>query len=141
VIIFFDTSVLVAAFQGSHVHHEQSNCTLASVGPKQGACGAHSLAEFYSVTTRLPIPHRLEPDQSLLCVEQIAEHFQLVALDTDEYLAEIRRAVANGIAGGRMYDALLLACARKAKADRILTWNIRDFRLLAPDLADRIVTP
>jgi predicted nucleic acid-binding protein len=40
-----------------------------------------------------------------------------------------------------IYDALLLACARKANADRIYTWNLRHFRALAPDLAERIVAP
>lgn len=138
---FFDTSVLVAAFQGSHNHHEQSNTALAGVAQKEGACGAHTLAEFYSVTTRLPIASRFEPAHSLLCIEQIAEHLHLVALDTDEYLNEMRQAVANGTPGGKIYDALLLACARKAKADRILTWNVKHFQSVAPDLSDRIVTP
>jgi predicted nucleic acid-binding protein len=40
-----------------------------------------------------------------------------------------------------IYDALLLACARKAAAERIYTWNERHFKLVAPDLAERIVAP
>jgi predicted nucleic acid-binding protein len=32
-----------------------------------------------------------------------------------------------GIAGGSTYDALIAACARKARADAILTWNVADF--------------
>jgi hypothetical protein len=43
--------------------------------------------------------------------------------------------------GGIIYDALLLASARKVSADRIYTWNLGHFRMIAPDLAARIVEP
>jgi predicted nucleic acid-binding protein len=46
-----------------------------------------------------------------------------------------------GLPGGQVYDALLLACARKSGADAIYTWNLKHFRQLAPDLAKRIRTP
>ncbi|MFZ0662616.1 MAG: PIN domain-containing protein [Acidobacteriaceae bacterium] len=140
-ILFFDTSVLIPAFQQSHVHHEASNLALARVGHNAAVCGAHSLTEFYAVMTWLPRPYRLEPDQALLCIEQIAQHVQVIALQAQEYLSEARHAAAGKVTGGRFYDALLLACARKASPDRILTWNKHRFTALAPDLADRIVTP
>lgn len=140
-ILFFDTSVLIPAFQQSHVHHEASNMALAKIGHHTAVCGAHSLTESYAVWTRLPQPHRLEPDQALLCIEQIAQHLQVIALQAQEYLSETRRAAASKITGGQFYDALLLACARKASPDRILTWNTSRFSALAPDLAGRIVTP
>jgi predicted nucleic acid-binding protein len=40
-----------------------------------------------------------------------------------------------------VYDALLIECARHSKADRIYTFNLHDFRLLAPDLIERLVAP
>jgi predicted nucleic acid-binding protein len=40
-----------------------------------------------------------------------------------------------------IFDALLLACARKSHAERIYTWNEKHFRMVAPDLADRITNP
>jgi predicted nucleic acid-binding protein len=46
-----------------------------------------------------------------------------------------------GPAGGIIYDALLLACARKCKADRIYTFNERHFTRIAPDVAVRIQAP
>jgi predicted nucleic acid-binding protein len=140
-IFFFDTSVLIPAFQQSHTHHEASHLALARVGHNTAVCGAHSLAEFYAVMTRLPHPHRLEPDQALMCIEQIAQRLQVIALQAQEYLGEARHAAAGKITGGRFYDALLLACARKASPDRILTWNKHRFTALAPDLAGRIATP
>jgi predicted nucleic acid-binding protein len=53
----------------------------------------------------------------------------------------VHRTAALKLSGGIIYDALLMSCARKADAERIYTWNERHFRLVAPDLADRIVTP
>ena len=43
--------------------------------------------------------------------------------------------------GWRIYDALLLQCALKAKADVIYTWNLKHFQQLAPNIASTIKTP
>jgi hypothetical protein len=43
----------------------------------------------------------------------------------------LRALPGSGIAGGGSYDAQIAACARKAKADVILTWNVRDFARVA----------
>jgi len=53
----------------------------------------------------------------------------------------LRRTANLGRSGGMIYDALLLACARKVQAERIYTWNVKHFQTVAPDLADRIMTP
>jgi predicted nucleic acid-binding protein len=65
----------------------------------------------------------------------------VISLDANEYFLAIESLSRRGFGGAVIYDALLLACARKAKADRIYTWNLRHFRALAPDLAERIVAP
>ncbi|GAC1639669.1 MAG: hypothetical protein NVS9B14_20930 [Candidatus Acidiferrum sp.] len=53
----------------------------------------------------------------------------------------MRAAAERGIAGGRVYDALLLQCARKSKAEIIYTWNLKHFQAIAPDLTKRMRTP
>jgi predicted nucleic acid-binding protein len=53
----------------------------------------------------------------------------------------MRDVAERGIGGGRVSDALLLACARKSQAKTIFTWNLKHFRQLAPDLSERIRTP
>ena len=47
----------------------------------------------------------------------------------------------RALGGGKVYDALLIECARHSQADRIYTFNLGDFRRLAPDLAERMVAP
>jgi predicted nucleic acid-binding protein len=43
--------------------------------------------------------------------------------------------------GGATYDVIQLACARKASAQRIYTFNVKDFRRLDPELAQHVVAP
>jgi hypothetical protein len=66
---------------------------------------------------------------------------RVVALDEDEYFEVVREAAKAGRMGGAIFDALLIACARKVKAETIYTWNVRHFRLIAPDLARRTLEP
>jgi predicted nucleic acid-binding protein len=69
------------------------------------------------------------------------QHTAVISLDSDEYLEAIDAMSRRGLSGAVVYDALILACARKARAERIYTWNLRHFRMVAPDLAAKIVTP
>lgn len=138
---FFDTSVLIPVFMEDHQHHESSLAAFAAADKKRASCAAHSLAELYSVFTRLPGRHRLSPEQVLLFVEEIEERLTLISLDSREYSASIRSAVAAGIVGGILYDALLARCARKANAEVIYTWNLQHFRRLGPEVAKRVKTP
>lgn len=138
---FFDTSVLIAAFWGGHVHHQASVKRLGAANKKQSACGVHSLAEVYAVMTALPVKPMIPPEQALLFVGEVRDRLALVSLSEEEYFATIQKAAERGFTGGRVYDALLLACAAKAKAQTIYTWNVNHFRALAPHLASRIHTP
>lgn len=138
---FFDTSVLVAAFRSAHVHHSASIQRLYKADSRRSACGLHSLAEFYSVATALPVRPIVLPEQAMLFIADIRSRLSLISLTPDEYFAAIQKVAADGISGGRVYDALLLACAAKYKAEVIYTWNLKHYRALAPDMASLICTP
>jgi predicted nucleic acid-binding protein len=140
-VIFIDTSVIVAA--SSLVHASRDSCLDRLVWARDhgGACASHSLAEVFSALTSMPPPYRIKPADALVIVKGIGDAFQIVALTPTEYLATIQSAAARGLTGGIIYDALLLACARKVKATHIYTLNVRHFRAAAPDLADRIHIP
>ena len=139
---FFDSSVLVAAFYGAHVHHAASLAAIQSATKKTASCAAHTLAEVYSVMTRLPVRPRISPEQGLLFIESIRERFTVVTLSDKEYYEVIAAAAGRGIGGGKIYDALILRCAEKSKAEAIFTLNLTDFRqLAAPELSSRIRTP
>jgi predicted nucleic acid-binding protein len=138
---FLDTSVLVAASDASDPRHPSSRSLLAAATPATAACGAHTLAEVYAVLSRLPGGKRVRPEIAGLLVEQIAARLNVVALSAEEYAATLRETARMGLSGSIVFDALLLACARKVDAQRIYTWNLRHFQMVAPDLAERILTP
>lgn len=66
---------------------------------------------------------------------------QLVTVTAAMYTRALEVCVAQGLGGGKIYDALLIECARESAAERIYTFHLRDFRLLAPDLAERLTSP
>jgi len=138
---FFDTSVLIAACSPEQPGHEESRRLLAAAMSGTSACGAHTLAEIYAVLSRLPGGRLRRPELAERLVSQIADRVSVIPLTAEEYRDTIRSAARSGVAGGTIYDALLVACARKFCAERIYTWNVRHFQTVAPDLAERIVTP
>jgi predicted nucleic acid-binding protein len=138
---FLDTSVLVAAFWGDHTDHDSSLRLFVEMRRETDACGIHSLAEVYAVMTALPVRPALASEQVYLFIEQIPRRLTPITLQQTDYLKTIRQLAERRLASGQVYDALLLACARKSKAETIYTWNLEHLRQIAPDLADRIHTP
>jgi len=138
---FFDTSVLVAAALEEHEHHERSFLAFSAASPSSAFCAAHNLLEVYATLTRYPGKQRLNPDQALLVLSAIEHQLTTVALETREYFAAIRRFAAMGVTGGTIYDGLIAACALKAQADVVYTWNLAHFRLLGDDVARRLRMP
>jgi predicted nucleic acid-binding protein len=130
-----DTSCLVAAVCGWHRDHD---ATRREIERRNGSgeklvLAAHSLAETFSVLTRLPEPHRLRADDALALVEANWGKTHLVALAAPDYLETLRRCRDVGIGGGAVYDALIAACARKARVTTLLTWDIEGFERFLED--------
>lgn len=86
-----------------------------------------ALVESYAVLTRLPPPHRLSPDDAHALLDANFMRTKILTLDGTSYRTLLRRAADDGIAGGQTYDAVIAACALKAKADILLTFNERHF--------------
>ena len=138
---FFDTSVLIGAFWRGHPHHQASLKRLSAANKRKSACGMHTLAEVYATMTALPVKDVIPPDQALLFVQEVRDRLTVVTLTEEEYYATIEQAAALQFISGRIYDALLLRCAAKVKAETIYTWNLKHFRAISPALAARIQTP
>jgi predicted nucleic acid-binding protein len=138
---FFDTSVLVPVFVEEHPHHEASLAVFLRSDKKRGSCAAHSLSEVYATLTRLPGKHRASASEAMLFLENMEERLVLISLDAEEYWRAVMHSAESGIVGGKIYDALLAHCARKARAETIFTWNVEHFRRVGPEVAKRIRTP
>ena len=130
-----DTSCLVAAVCAWHSHHD---VTRREIERREAAgetlvLAAHSLAEAFSVLTRLPEPHRLRPEDALALIEANWGETRLVALAGSDYRATLRRCRDVGIGGGAVYDALIAACARKARVATLVTWDLEGFERFRED--------
>ncbi len=141
-MIALDTSVIVAALLEWHEAH--ASC-FAAVNQALGAAPAvivpvPALIEAYSVMTRLPAPHRLSPADANSTLASLRAQVSLASMEDNAVWSSLETWSTSGIAGGRTYDAHILACARRARATAILTLNASDFTALAPsDIA--VVTP
>ena len=138
---FLDTSVLVAAVRETDLRHEVSRSLWMHFNSQNAGCAAHSLAELYASLTAMRPPNRFRPEQAMLVLDQVKGSLRCIALSAEEVFQTVRQIAALKLPGGIVYDALLMACARKVDAERIYTWNEKHFRMVAPDLADRIITP
>ena len=139
---FFDTTVLVAASESSHPHFEPASAIVKRVatGRVKGVICAHSIAETYSSLTRLPVTPRIQPDQAARILhENILPHFTAVPLEHGDYLNALNIVTAGGWPGAKIYEALLLQCAGRQQIKRIYTFNLSDFRKLAPPAVRELV--
>jgi predicted nucleic acid-binding protein len=110
-LIALDTSVVVAAFATWHEAHERAAALLA----RQPRLPAHVVVETYSVLTRLPPPHRAAPQM----VERfLAASFPSVPLSLPgtAHRSLVALAAKSGLTGGAVYDLLVAATAKRAKA-------------------------
>src|ERR1700678_803205 len=138
---FFDTSVLVASFWRGHRDHEASLKLVAAANKKKSACALHTLAEVYATMTALPVKGIIPPDQVLLFVQEVRDRCTIVTLSEEEYCDTIRQTAEREFTSGRIYDALLLRCAAKVRAGVIYTWNVKHFKVIDPQQANKIKTP
>jgi hypothetical protein len=114
---YVDTSVLVAAFEVSHPRHGVCLPWLQQAQEEKidGCLSIHTLAELYSVLTRLPVRPLISP--------------------------AIARMVRLNLPGGGIFDALIAQAALKAEVDILLTLNPSHFTRLGQDLAQRVQVP
>lgn len=126
-----DTNIIIAAHLTWHEKHQEALDALEdALGTGGLTVSLHTLLEAYAVMTRLPAPHRLHPrDAYHLLHDTFFKTAQASWLEESELWQLLKTLQEQGVAGGKTYDAYILACATKAKADTLLTFNKRDFEI------------
>jgi len=142
--ILCDTDTIVASIAVGHQFHEEAWHVreLVNKGEVAGHISTHCLAEVYAILTRAPFQPKFTPTEVWQVLEDdILPTFEIIALDQADYRRTVEACSRQRWVGGRIYDALHIAAARKAECDILYTFNVRHFRELAPDLATRIRAP
>jgi predicted nucleic acid-binding protein len=142
--VLFDTSVLVAAMTEKHAAHGRALPWLkrALAGEIVFVVAAHSIAELYAVLTTLPGTPRISPAAAARLIrENVESNAEITSLGAADYSALARRFSELGLAGGAIYDGLIARAAQKSRADRLLTFNDRDFLRVWPEVAGILTVP
>jgi predicted nucleic acid-binding protein len=128
-----DTSVIVAAICDWHDRYEHARNELErrlDAGERM-ILAAPTLVESFAVLTRLPPAYRVSAREATVLIEtSFLSGSEIVALSGDDYAQLVRAAPDDGIAGGRVYDRIIAACAVRAGVATLLTFNVRDFTRL-----------
>jgi predicted nucleic acid-binding protein len=106
-VIAPDSSVVIAALAPWHAAHGPCRAALAE---GDAMLPAHVAFETTSALSRMPEGRRIAPGVVLTALERDFRRPWL-ALDADEMRDALRRAVAAGVRGGALYDALIAATA------------------------------
>ena len=100
----------------------------------------HTLLEAYSVLTRLPAPYRISPSEAEIVLRETVErNARMAPFAAEAMWGFISRIVAVPAAGGAAYDAFIIRLLGEAGAEAIATYNVDDFRRIAPSM--RIADP
>ena len=142
--IFLDTSCLIAAIHSQNDRHHSCFELLQSVasGKRVGGIAMHSIAEFFAVVTRLPGKLRVSPDEAYKLINSsIIVNFETIELTTADYVETLKGLADANLAGGLVYDALILRCAEKGRFDTIYTLNLRHFQIIPSSITSKIREP
>lgn len=142
--IVFDTSVLIAGFVESHPKHKQALHWIkrAKAEEFEWAVSAHTLLECYAVLTRLPLTPKIAPSIAKLIIEEnVEQSAKIISLTSTDYLSVLKNVASLGLSGGIVYDAITYKCAHKIKAEKILTFNVKDFQRLSLEALEFITSP
>ncbi|MGH3739273.1 MAG: type II toxin-antitoxin system VapC family toxin [Micromonosporaceae bacterium] len=110
-MIAVDSSVVIAAFASWHEYHAIARKALA----RHPRLIAHAAVEAYSVLTRLPPPHRAQPEiVHSFITERFTEPF--LTLSENGYQELLAMVTSGRVLGGHVYDAMIAFTAAEHQA-------------------------
>lgn len=141
--VLFDTSVIVAASLPQHPSHVPCFAQLqaAKTGQIEGYLSTHSLAEIYSVLTRMPSKPRMSPQDVRLLIEHQLQYLKAISLEHTDYQVAIAQMSDLNLPGGGIFDALIAQAALKSDVDRLLTLNPKHFTRLSGAISLLVFVP
>jgi len=119
---YWDSSALVEASLNEGVR-----VALAKEG---GFTRTHAFAEVFSTLTGGRLGFRSQPEDAAKICREIADDLECVELSLQETLAVLEKARRFGVRGGHIHDFLHAIAAEEARADKIYTLTLEEFRSL-----------
>ena len=126
-MIYLDTGVLVRGLLEEHPQH----AVCLSLISNGAVSSCHTLAEIFNTLTG---HFKIQNDLAAQMVESLTLQMSFEVIAQEDYLTVIRKARSRGIQGGIIYDAIHAEIARRLGVGRIVTYNLTNFRHVAPEL-------
>lgn len=141
--VALDPSVLVAGLVKCHPHHPRAVPWLraAQAGSIEVVIALHALAETWATLTALPLDPRITGEQASRMLQKLCEFARVVDPSRPFYQDAVDACVAIGARSGAIYDALHYVSACHARADAVLTFNVKDFQRLCRSENLRVCVP
>ncbi len=124
---YLDSSVIVPALLARHPNHKECFPLVNA----QAVTSCHALAETFST---LNGQYKVANFKITELIEGFVAVVKLEAGQPADYLVVIKEARERAIQGGLIYDAIHAAIARRLAVEKLFTYNLSDFRHVAPDL-------
>lgn len=126
-MIYLDTGILVRGLLEDHPHYHL--CEPLINGKAVSSC--HTLAEvFNTLTGFFQIPNEMASEM----IDSLPGEMSFEVISQADYLEVIRNARKRGIQGGIIYDAIHAEVARRLRVEKIVTYNLSNFRHVAPEM-------
>jgi predicted nucleic acid-binding protein len=126
-VIYLDTGILVRGLLTAHPDHSKCEALINT----DGLSSCHSLAEtFNTLTGFFQVPNDLASEM----IDSLPAEMRFEVISQRDYLQVIREARKRGIQGGIIYDALHAEVARRLRVKKIVSYNLSNFRHVAPDI-------
>jgi predicted nucleic acid-binding protein len=132
VVIYLDTGVLVRALLTEHPQH---NACAKAIG-EDAVSSCHSLAEVFNTLTGF---FKIPNDTASEMIVSLTEAMAFEVISQADYMGVIEEARRRGVQGGIVYDAIHAQVARRLRVDAIVSYNVTNFRHVAPEMD--VVTP
>jgi predicted nucleic acid-binding protein len=126
-VIYLDTGVLVRALLQAHPEHKRCVTLLA----ENAVTSCYSLAELFNTLTGF---FKVPNDIAAEAIDSLIDEVKFEQILQSDYLKIVREARRRGIQGGIIYDALHAEIARRLGVKKIITYNLTNFRHVAPDM-------
>jgi predicted nucleic acid-binding protein len=141
--VLMDTSTIVAGVLPTHPQNAAAKAWLMKANARtfDFYISLHTIAELYSVLTRLPVKPPISPTQAHgLIHANILSCAQTVAIDETNYIDLVNHLSQAGFRGGIIYDAIIARAAELAQVDLLVTLNVSHFQRVWPGGASRVVS-
>ena len=118
---YFDTPMIVFASVNLGELGAAARAAIADCDP----CSTpHAIAEAFNVLT-----YRLghAPKRAIEALRPNLRRFEFIVMDAQDYQSALDRVLDCGLTGDKVYDALHICAAEKARCSKVHTSNSRDF--------------